>query len=196
MKLLLATRNRDKAREIEAALDIEGLEVLCAADVPDLPDVIEDADTLEGNAEKKARECSLFTGMWSLADDTGLEVEALNGAPGVYSARYAGPDATYADNVNHLLSELGDHKNRGACFKTVMALSSPEGNTEWVQGECRGTITLQPQGSSGFGYDPVFMPDGYTQTFAEISLEEKNGMSHRGRALRAAVDAWADTLSS
>lgn len=195
MKLLIATRNRDKVKEIGKALQIADLELISAADIEGLPEVVEDADTLVGNAEKKARECALHTGLWSLADDTGLEVDALDGAPGVYTARYAGPNATYADNVNHLLHELGDNPNRKACFKTAIALSSPDGKTEWVVGECRGIITTSVQGDGGFGYDPIFQPNGHSQTFAEMSLDEKNTLSHRGRALKKAVETWGQKFS-
>ena len=185
MKLLLATRNRDKVREIRSVLADLDVELICAADVPDLPEVEEDADTLEGNAIKKAMTLHKITGLPTLADDTGLEVEALGGAPGVYSSRYAGPDATYADNVQKLLQAMRDvpESRRQAQFRTVVAFAH-DGNVETVEGICRGVITTEPRGSNNFGYDPVFYVPDLGKTMAEMTLEEKNRISHRGRALQ------------
>ena len=151
-----------------------------------LPEVVEDRPTLEGNAEKKAVETALASGAWALADDTGLEVEALGGAPGVISARWAGPGCTYADNCAKLLRELKGvpAPKRGAAFRTVMALSDPSGRAERVEGRLDGAIAEKESGSGGFCYDPLFLlPDG--RTLAELGPDEKNGVSHRGRALRA-----------
>ena len=125
------------------------------------------------------------------ADDTGLEVEALDGAPGVYSARYAGEHCTYQDNVNKLLAEMKGMTNRKACFKTVVALVL-DGETHLFEGRVDGQIIEEPRGTAGFGYDPVFMPDGYDQTFAEMGDEEKNSISHRGRAMRKLIDFLKD----
>ena len=185
MKLLLATRNRDKVREIRSVLADLDVELICAADVPDLPEVEEDADTLEGNAIKKALALHKITGLPTLADDTGLEVEALGGAPGVFSSRYAGPDATYADNVQKLLQAMRDvpESRRQAQFRTVVAFAH-DGNVETVEGVCRGVITTEPRGSNNFGYDPVFYVPDLGKTMAEMTLEEKNRISHRGRALQ------------
>ncbi len=185
MKLLLATRNRDKVREIRSVLADLDVELICAADVPDLPEVEEDADTLEGNAIKKAMTLHKMTGLPTLADDTGLEVEALGGAPGVFSSRYAGPDATYADNVQKLLQAMRDvpGSRRQAQFRTVIAFAH-DGQVETVEGVCRGVITTEPRGSNNFGYDPVFYVPDLGKTMAEMTLEEKNRISHRGRALQ------------
>ncbi|MEM7392191.1 MAG: XTP/dITP diphosphatase [Verrucomicrobiota bacterium] len=194
MKLLIATRNRDKLKEIKAVFDLPQLELVSADEVPDMPEVVEDGDTLEANAIKKAVSCAEFSGLWSMADDTGLEVDALDGAPGVYSARYAGEDATYEDNCHKLLIELGDADNRSARFRTVMALSSPEGEAQTVDGICDGVITREKKGDQGFGYDPVFLPAGHDRTFAELDLAEKNRISHRGLALIEAKQAWLEML--
>ncbi len=185
MKLLLATRNLDKVREIRSVLADLDVELICAADVPDLPEVEEDADTLEGNAIKKAMTLHKMTGLPTLADDTGLEVEALGGAPGVFSSRYAGPDATYADNVQKLLQAMRDvpESRRQAQFRTVIAFAH-DGQVETVEGVCRGVITTEPRGSNNFGYDPVFYVPDLGKTMAEMTLEEKNRISHRGRALQ------------
>ncbi|MCU1380108.1 MAG: nucleoside-triphosphatase [Acidimicrobiales bacterium] len=168
---------------------------LLLADVPalellprpaDVPEPVEDGETLLDNARIKARALVDATGEAAVADDTGLEVEALGGAPGVFTARYAGEDATYEDNWRKLLAELGDEPNRGARWRTVALALWPDGTERWAEGTCDGTITRQAQGGEGFGYDPVFVPDGGDgRTFAELSREEKNAVSHRGRAFRA-----------
>lgn len=183
---ILATKNRHKLDEMRHALDGLGIGLRSAFEFADLPDVVEDADTLEGNALKKARETFAITGIASVADDTGLEVEALGGRPGVWSARYAGPDATYAMNVDKLLAEMGDVPpgRRGARFRTVIALAGPDG--EWtVDGVCEGEILTERRGEGGFGYDPVFRPAGSDRTFAEMTMDEKTLISHRGKALKA-----------
>lgn len=196
MKLLFASRNREKLEEIRALFSLPGLELGSALDYPELPDVVEDGDTLEANAIKKATSLARGTGCWSLADDTGLEVEALDGAPGVYSARYAGEAATYDDNCTKLLRELSGQVNRRARFRTAIALSSPEGDARTVSGRCDGVITEARRGHRGFGYDPIFLPDGYEETFAEMSAALKNSISHRGRALRKAQEAWGELIAS
>lgn len=195
MKLLLATRNPDKLREIKALFDLPHLVLLSALDFPDIPDVVEDGATLEANAEKKAVTLAQATGYWSLADDTGLEVHALDGAPGVYSARYAGENVDYAANNRKLLADLDGVPDRAARFRCVIALAEPAGRTHYVEGVCRGRIVEATRGDCGFGYDPLFMPEGYERTFAELSPEEKNRISHRGRALAEARRAWTDLLS-
>jgi XTP/dITP diphosphohydrolase len=196
MKLIIATRNAHKLEEIHSIFDFAGLDVLSAFDFPDIPDVVEDGATLEENAKKKAVEIALATGCWSLADDSGLEVAALDGAPGVYSARYAGEHCSYADNNARLLAELAGKADRSACFRTVIALSDPAGSAETVSGECTGTIIKEPRGTNGFGYDPLFVPLGYSETFAELPSNVKNRISHRANALHNAQDAWSALLSS
>lgn len=186
-KLLLATKNPDKVKEIKQILDGLYLEILSAADFTDLPDVEENQDTLFGNAQKKAVTMSKALGSLALADDTGLEVDALDGAPGVLSARYAGKNATYSDNVEKLLRELQGvpEAERTARFRCVVAIADGD-NVRTVEGVCEGNILLEPRGSGGFGYDPVFYIPEFKQTFAEMPLAEKNATSHRGQALRKA----------
>lgn len=159
-------------------LDVRSLaDIGCTADIP------ETADTLDGNAELKARfVADRFGGVDCFADDTGLEVEALGGAPGVYSARYAGPGHDSAANVARLLREMQGVENRRARFRTVIALLRG-GRLQLVEGIVEGAITTEPHGADGFGYDPVFRPDGCTKTFAEMTPDEKNAISHRGRAM-------------
>lgn len=182
--IVLASRNKHKIEELRAILGELGVELKSALDFEALREVEEDQPTLEGNALKKARYVYGQTGFPALADDTGLEVDALNGRPGVYSARYAGENATYGENVEKLLEELNavTAGERRAQFRTVIAFVSGEGE-HTMQGVCRGAITDTPRGDKGFGYDPVFQPDGYSQTFAELDQEEKNRISHRGLAI-------------
>jgi XTP/dITP diphosphohydrolase len=190
--MILATKNRHKLEEMRLALEGMGIDLRSAFEFADLPEVVEDADTLKGNALKKARETFILTGITSVADDTGLEVDALGGRPGVWSARYAGEGATYAMNVDKLLAELSDVPidRRTARFRTVIAVAGPAG--EWtVDGVCEGEILTERIGKGGFGYDPVFRPAGYDRSFAEMSIEEKNLISHRGKALKAFRDAYA-----
>jgi XTP/dITP diphosphohydrolase len=186
--VVLATSNQHKVEEIRALLAELPITFLSLADFPDLPEVVEDGATCRENAVKKARETAAGTGHWALADDTGLEVVALDGRPGVYAARYAGEHATYTDNCEKLLEELQNIPvgQRGARFLTVMALSNPEGQTEVVEGELQGQITQQFYGSHGFGYDPIFYVPQANKTLAEMTLAEKNELSHRGQALRLA----------
>ena len=197
MKLLVATRNKHKLEEIRQIFALPGLTLLAADEVPGLPgDVIEDADTFEGNALKKARELCLASGLWTLADDSGLEVVALNNAPGVYSARYAGEPCSYPANNDKLLRALAGTTDRRARFRCVIALCAPDGREWTVDGSCEGRILEgEPRGVNGFGYDPLFVPDGFEQTFAELSGEVKNGISHRGRALRLASAEWHALLA-
>lgn len=186
--LVLASRNRHKIEELRETLAEIGIELKSALDFDRLQEVEEDKPTLEGNALKKARYVYEETGLPSLADDTGLEVDALDGRPGVYSARYAGEDATYDDNVNKLLDEMAGvrQKDRGAQFRTVVAFVSYSG-THTFEGVCRGQILRERRGNKGFGYDPVFRPEDYEQTFAELDSEIKNRISHRGRAIQKFV---------
>ncbi len=182
--LVLATRNAGKVQEISRLLDGLAINVLAASDVAGAPHVEEDAATLRGNALKKAMVLHTFTGYWALADDTGLMVSALNGAPGVYSARYAGAGCTPRDNRQKLLGTLAGVQDRAAAFCTAMALVTGE-EVAFFDGVCRGHIATEERGRDGFGYDALFVPEGTTQTFAELSAAEKNVISHRGRAMRA-----------
>lgn len=201
LRLVLASANPDKAKEIVSVLSAE-LDVDLVPRPADVPDVVEDGETLLDNARLKAQALVAATGVAAVADDTGLEVDALGGAPGVYSARYAGEDATYADNVAKLLRELAALHDAGgarrARFKTIALASFPDGSEVWAEGVMDGTIATAPRGENGFGYDPVFVPDGPDgpdgmereegrdgRTFAEITAGEKDAMSHRGRAFRA-----------
>lgn len=194
--VVLATRNQHKVQEIRDLLAELPMTFLSLADFPDLPEVIEDGSTCQENAVKKARETATGTGHWALADDTGLEVEALGGRPGVHAARYAGEHATYADNCEKLLEELKDipQEQRGARFLTVMVLSDSQGHTEVVEGALQGQITEKFYGSKGFGYDPVFYVPDANKTLAEMTLAEKNSCSHRGQALRLAIDLLKQQL--
>ncbi len=182
LKLVCASANPDKVAEIAAIL---GPDVELAPRPGDVPDVVEDTDTLEGNARLKATAIAAATGQPALADDTGLEVAALGGAPGVYAARYSGPDATYADNRAKLLAELAGHVDRRASFRTIVMVVWPDGSEVSAEGVCEGTIAEHERGERGFGYDPVFVPaEGDGRTFAEMTDSEKNALSHRARALR------------
>lgn len=183
--LLLATRNEGKKMELQEMLNDIGISVINLHDIPPLPEVVEDGKTFKENAEKKAYETAKATGYWCLADDSGLVVDALNGQPGIYSARFAGPEAS-DENNNHKLLDLMkgiDESKRTARFVCCMALSTPEGETLAVEDYCEGIILRQPVGEQGFGYDPLFMPQGYNQSMAQLSRQEKNLISHRGKAL-------------
>ena len=192
MRLVLATRNPGKVAELRARLAGLGVDLVSAADVDGAPEVDEDRDTLRGNAEKKARALHAHTRRPALADDTGLEVDALGGAPGVHSARFAGPDADDAANRAHLLRRMKDADHRTARFRTVLAFTDGA-DTHFFDGVCEGTLTHDERGDGGFGYDSLFVPaDGDGRTFAQMSAAEKNALSHRGRAL----DAFTDWLAS
>lgn len=191
--VVLASANPDKVAELRELLG-ERFDVQPRP--ADLPDTIEDEDSLEGNAIKKATEVAEATGSWALADDTGLFVTALDGRPGVYTARYAGEDASYDDNVDKLLSELDgvDPDERTATFRTVVALISADGTGLTAEGAVEGYISTARCGDRGFGYDPVFEPlEGGGRTFSEMSVEEKHEISHRSRALNALDTALAQS---
>ena len=190
MKFAIATRNTHKLEEIRAIFDFQNLELCSALDFPDIPDTVEDRDTFEGNAIKKAQELCDATGLTAMADDSGLEVDALGGAPGVTSARYAGEPCETTANNEKLLRELTGKKNRRARFRTVIALCRPGQEPLTVEGFCEGTIIDAPRGTNGFGYDPLFVPDGYDQTFAELPSETKNKISHRANALAQGSKHW------
>jgi XTP/dITP diphosphohydrolase len=184
--LLLATRNPDKVAEIREILNEPGLRIQSLLDFPSLPTIIEDGKTFEENALKKAREAFERTQLPALADDSGLEVLYLNNKPGVFSARYAGENATYADNNKKLLRTLRGTlpDQRKAQFRCVVAFVG-HGVEKIAQGVCPGAIAEEPRGEGGFGYDPIFIPDGFELTFAELPPDMKNKISHRGKALAA-----------
>ena len=186
MKFVLASFNRDKLRELTGLLDLPGLELVALGDVPGAEVPPETGATLEENALLKARAALARTGLPALADDTGLEVDALGGRPGLYTARYAGPAASYADNVRKLLAELAGvpPAGRGARFRTVCVVCWPDGVEMAAHGALEGRITLEPRGGNGFGYDPVFEVEDSGRTLAEFGAEEKNARSHRARAVR------------
>jgi len=182
-RLVVATRNRDKFREIQNKLIALPLAVLSLADFPMVAEVVEDQPHLYGNAIKKAMQVADEIGEWTLADDTGLEVDALNGAPGIYAARYSGPGATYDSNCIKLLAEMNDvpDDRRQARFRTVICLRTSD-SLHCVEGLCEGSIGREKIGDRGFGYDPVFvLPSG--RTLAELDLAEKNRISHRAQAI-------------
>jgi XTP/dITP diphosphohydrolase len=181
MEIVFATHNQHKTEEVRAILGAD-YRIL---NLPELgcPDIPETADTLKGNALQKAQYVADHYGRNCFADDTGLEVLALDGRPGVYSARYAGEGCSYQDNVLKLLGEMQGVADRRACFKTVVALIL-NGETYFFEGRVDGIILPEQRGTDGFGYDPVFLPDGYDQTFAEMSPATKNSISHRGRAIQ------------
>ncbi len=189
-EILLATRNPDKVRELAALLGELGVHIRTLTDFPTAPEVEEDGTTCEANALKKAREIASATGIPSLADDTGLEVDALGGRPGVFAARYAGEGATYEDNCRKLLKELDDVPlaKRTARFVTVAALAMPGGYSRIATGTLVGVIAEACAGSQGFGYDPVFFIPELGRTLAELTAEEKNRISHRAKAFRSMAD--------
>jgi len=186
MKLIFATHNPGKLQEVREMLapkyDVIGLN-----DLNDHEDIVEDAPTLEGNAIIKAQTVWQRHGLPCFSDDTGLEIDALNGAPGVYSARYAGPNKNPQDNMDKVLQELAGTENRQAQFRTAVALHY---NSEYkmFEGIVRGTIAKKRMGDKGFGYDPIFIPEGHQTSFAQMDPAVKNSISHRGRAIRALVD--------
>lgn len=187
LQLVCASNNPDKVAEIQQLL--AGVVDLLPRP-PEVPEVVEDADSLVGNARLKAVALVAATGLPAVADDTGLEVDALGGAPGVYAARYAGEQCSYADNRRKLLAELDGVADRRAAFKTVALVVWPDGSELHVEGVCPGVITTEERGVDGFGYDAVFQPDdGGGPTFAEMGRDAKNSVSHRGRAFRKLLEA-------
>ncbi|NTU52683.1 MAG: RdgB/HAM1 family non-canonical purine NTP pyrophosphatase [Chlorobiaceae bacterium] len=212
--IVLATGNKDKVRELKPVLEglASGITVRSLRDLGLVIDVEETETTLEGNARLKADAIfdvveSQLEWFIALADDTGLEVKALDGAPGVFSARYApvpeGTIRTYEDNVRHLLEQMNGKSDRAASFRTVIAmkgrLPAQDGTAmpveETTEGHIDGTITIEPQGNGGFGYDPVFVPEKIARTFAQLSIDEKNSISHRGRAVQAAAEHIHEILA-
>lgn len=189
MKIVLSTRNPGKIAEIHSIITNSGLkdkvEIETLASYPGIPDIIEDGRTFSENASKKALTVARFTGHIAVADDSGLEVDALSGAPGVYSARFAGEGAADPDNIKKLLGLLKNtpSEKRGARFVCVIAIATPSGNVHLAEGVCLGFIAEEERGTSGFGYDPVFVVPEYGKTFAELGSEIKNKISHRAAAL-------------
>jgi XTP/dITP diphosphohydrolase len=194
--LVLATRNRHKGAELAALLADLPVHIRTMDEFPDVPDVVEDGDTCEANAIKKARAVSEATGLLAVADDTGLEVDALGGRPGVYAARYAGLQATYEENCRKLLREMAGvaRDRRTARFVTVAAVASPEQAVQVTAGRLDGLITEEPAGGRGFGYDPVFYIPELGKTLAELSSEEKNRISHRAKAFAQVRELLQSTL--
>jgi XTP/dITP diphosphohydrolase len=192
MEIVLATRNKKKIEEIKRITIDLPMTILSLENFPNCPETVEDKDTFEGNAVKKAVEVCRCTGKSALADDSGLEVDALGGAPGVFSARYAGGSGNGSDERNYekLLTELKKvtTDKRGAQFVCCMALAFPDGTVKTFSGYSKGRISMEPKGKTGFGYDPVFIPASYEKTFAEMSGAEKDKLSHRGKALEKLAD--------
>lgn len=186
MQLVFATNNPNKLKEVQLLVP-QHITLLSLADIECHEDIPETQGTIKGNAIQKAEYIKDKYGYDCFADDTGLEVEALNGEPGVYSARYAGEQRNADDNMQKLLGNLKHHQNRQARFKTVIALHL-NGELHTFTGICKGEITKSKQGAKGFGYDPIFRANGYEKTFAEIPLEEKNSIGHRGKAVKQLVN--------
>jgi XTP/dITP diphosphohydrolase len=190
-KLVFATNNKHKLLEVKSLLP--NYTIISLAEINCLEDIPETENTLQGNAILKANFITKKYGFYCFADDTGLEVEALNNEPGVYSARYAGEDNNSEKNMQKLLKNLKDKNTRKAQFRTVVALNL-NGKQYLFEGICKGSILEKKQGKSGFGYDPIFMPDGYKKSFAEMSLEEKGKISHRGKAIKKLVEFLNNNL--
>lgn len=186
MKLVFASNNKNKIKEIQSILK-ESIQLLSLEEIGCHEEIPETADTIEGNAVLKANYVTQKYGYDCFADDTGLEVHALNGEPGVYSARYAGEQKDSNDNINKLLEALKDKSDRSAQFKTVIALNL-NGSQHLFTGIAKGDITFDKTGNNGFGYDPVFQPENYTETFAELASEIKNKISHRAKATQQLID--------
>ncbi len=197
MEIILASRNPGKAEELRSLLSGLPVEVRGLDEFPGVGEVEEDGETFRDNAVKKALHAARITGLPALADDSGLEVDALGGAPGVRSARYAGDGADDRANNDKLLEALRDvpEAERGAGFRCVIALAWPDGPVETVEGDCRGIIAASPRGSGGFGYDPLFYYPPLKKTFGQLPPEEKHRVSHRGKALRAAAEVIGRRLA-
>jgi XTP/dITP diphosphohydrolase len=192
--LVIATRNKGKSAEIRAMFEGFPVQVKDLNDFGPIPEPVEDGSTFEENAYKKASFTARVLGLPTLADDSGLEVQALDGAPGVYSARYSGPAATDSENNQKLLNALSNNPNRKARFCCVLSLAAPSGAALTYEANCEGTILDSPRGENGFGYDPLFFYPPADKTFAEMSMEEKLSVSHRGKALRELKDEFQKVL--
>lgn len=196
MPILIASTNRHKVDEIIKGLALPKPLLRTLLDFPRAPAVIEDGDSFEANARKKALSLSRFSQLWAIADDSGLEVDALDGAPGVRSARFAGLHGDDQANNARVLQLLSGRQHRRARFRCVLALCSPSGDCHTVEGVCEGDLATKLKGRNGFGYDPLFIPQGYQHTFGELSSRTKRSISHRARALHSARKAWAHLLHS
>ena len=195
MKLIIASNNKHKIKEIKAILGARFDEILSMSEAGICHETVEDGNTFMENARKKAREIAEISGFAALADDSGICAHALDGAPGIYSARFAGENGGHGDdeaNNDLLLEKLSDKSDRGAHYTCAMAIAYPDGREVLVEGYMYGTITKERHGTGGFGYDPIFMPDGYSVTVGEITAEEKNKISHRSKALAAILDKLSD----
>ncbi|NOX35483.1 MAG: XTP/dITP diphosphatase [Deltaproteobacteria bacterium] len=186
--IVLATTNKGKTREIKKLLKGFPIDIKNLDDFGPIPEAIEDGETFDDNAYKKASFTAKILGYPAMADDSGLCVKALDNAPGIYSARYAGKNASDEDNVNKMLAELKDKDNRNAAFKCVISIAVPTGAALTYEGECKGVITKKPFGHNGFGYDPLFFYPELNKTFAQLTIEEKGKVSHRGLALQQVAD--------
>ncbi len=193
MQIVFATNNVNKIKEVQALLP-NSIQIISLESIGCLDDIPETADTIEGNAIQKANYITQKYGYDCFADDTGLEVQALNGEPGVYSARYAGSQRNADDNMSLLLAKLQNQNNRKAQFKTVIALNF-EGKQNLFTGIVEGIITSEKIGTQGFGYDPIFQPNGFSETFAQFSLEQKGQVSHRGKATQALI-AFLESITT
>ena len=198
MNLIIATSNKHKLREFKELLQEFPFTILSLADFPHLPPIVEDGKTFYENALKKATTVAQLTGKLTVADDSGIEVEALGGKPGIISARFAGKGASDDENNAKLLKDIKGvpPDKRDACFKCVLVIAPAEGKTAFVEGECKGTIIHEPRGEHGFGYDPLFLVPEYNKTFSEITPEEKNKISHRSRALRKLLEILPQYLQN
>ena len=191
MKLVFATHNENKVKEVKSLLP-KNFKILSLNDIGCFDEIPETSKTVEGNAQLNVAYVKTHFGLDCFADATGLEVSALNNEPGVYSARYAGPNKNASDNINKLLNNLQYITNRDACFKTVIALAVSS-QTRLFTGICKGTILSEKKGKLGFGYDSIFQPNGFQETFAEMSLEQKSEIGHRGKAVRLLIDYLSKT---
>ena len=198
MKLILATRNRGKIQEITQLLQDLRLEIQSCFDFPEIPEVVEDGQTFRDNATKKAETVCTATRLPTLADDSGLEIDALGNKPGVQSSRFAGPECDDRKNIHKVLDLLKHipEDRRQARFRCVIALAQPGQATKTVEGECAGIIAFEPRGTAGFGYDPIFIVPEYNKTFAELGEDVKNRLSHRARALTLAKQLLMETLEN
>lgn len=192
--LVIATRNPGKTKEIRELLAGFPIDIKNLNDFGPIPEIVEDGQTFDDNAYKKSSMTARMLGLPALADDSGLCVDALGGLPGVHSARYAGPDATDADNRRKLLDALKGKTDRNAAFECVISLAVPTGAALSYTGRCEGVITKEPMGSGGFGYDPLFFFPPFNKTFAQLGPEEKNRVSHRGKALTELREEWEKVL--
>jgi XTP/dITP diphosphohydrolase len=198
MEIAVATRNKDKLKEIKVLLKGLRVKVLSLDAFKDVPEVIENGRTLESNAKKKAIQVSAFLNKLAVADDSGLEIEALGNKPGVYSARFSGKNATYESNNEKVLKLLKDKppSKRKACFRCVIAVADKGRVVGIAEGKCRGRIILKSLGKTGFGYDPIFIPYGHKKTFAQLGAKKKNRISHRSRALTKAKKIIASYIEN